>query len=293
MLNRPLGRKDKKMSENQLPVNLMERLASVDNKLEKLLISQPVINKPGLTGTRNPAAASSSKAILPNAWEDDDIPEEFDDAAPSKNPLKLKTTISAAEADTILQKVQKINSDAEILERVTKLERQYRKITILGSMAMTLMVLMLGVFIFLMVHGNRGIFFQASQPGEPPKSFSMEAATKANSPQPAEPVAKVNSPKLAEPVAKVNDLNAAKPVAMGGELKSVEPAVPIAEPQKTETIAPVKFVGSITSNRYHNPDCKWAAQIRPDKLRTFSSVKEAREMGYIPCPTCKPPESDE
>jgi hypothetical protein len=269
------------MSENQLPADLMERLTSVDSKLEKLLTSQPAINKQGLTGTRNPADPSGLKGILPNAWEHDDIPEEYEDAALSKNPLKLKTTISVAETDTILQKVQKINSDAEVLERVAKLERQYRKIAILGSMSVTLMVLMLGVFTFFMVHGNRGVFFQASQTGEPPKALSMEAATKVNPPQPA------------EPVAKTHDLQSANPFTRESELKQVETVAPIAEPQKTETIAPVKYVGSITSNKYHYPDCKWAAQIRPDKLRTFSSAKEAREMGYIPCPTCGPPQSDQ
>lgn len=277
------------MSKDQLSVDLMERLVSVDSKLEKLLASQPVIQKEGLTGIRNLAEPPGLKEILLHPSKADDIPDE--DAAPFKN--HFKTTISAAEADTILQKVQKINSDAEVLERVGKLERQYRKITILGSMAMTLMVLMLGVFTFFMVHGNEGIFFQASQTGEPPKALSMEAATKVNPPKPAEPVAKVNSAKQAEPVTKVNDLNTAKPVAEGSELKPVKSVAPIAEPQKTETIAPVKYVGSITSNKYHYPDCKWAAQIRPDKLQTFSSVKEAREMGYIPCPTCRPPQSEQ
>jgi hypothetical protein len=269
------------MAENQLPVNLMERLASVDDKLEKLLASQPGIHKEGLTGTRNLAESLDLQEILLHPSNADDIPEADEDAAPFKNPSSLKTTISAVEADTILQKVQKINTDAEVLERVAKLERQYRKITILGSMAMTLMVLMLGVFTFFMVHESKGVFFQASQMEEPSKALSMEAATK------------VNPPKPAEPVAKAHELKATKPVARGSALKPVKPVAPIAEPQQTETIAPVKYVGSITSNKYHYPDCKYAAQIRPDKLRTFSSVKEAREMGYIPCPTCRPPQSDQ
>lgn len=53
----------------------------------------------------------------------------------------------------------------------------------------------------------------------------------------------------------------------------------------------VKFVGSKTSNKYHYPDCRWAKQIRPEKLVTFSSAEEARENGYVPCPECKPPKS--
>jgi hypothetical protein len=281
------------MSENQLPADLMERLASVDDKLEKLLASQPVIQKEGLTETRNLAEPPDLQEILLHPSKADDIPEADEDAAPFKNPSSLKTTISAVETDSILQKVQKINSDAEVLERVTKLERQYRKITILGSMAMTLMVLMLGVFTFFMVHGSKGVFFQASQTGKPSKALSMEAAAKVNPPPPAEPVTKAHDLRVAKPVAMGNELKAAKPAATGNAAKPVKPVVPLVEPQMTETIAPVKYVGSITSNKYHYPDCKWAAQIKPDKLRTFSSVKAARGKGYIPCPTCRPPQSDQ
>ncbi len=57
------------------------------------------------------------------------------------------------------------------------------------------------------------------------------------------------------------------------------------------TVPVVKFVGSKTSNKYHYPDCRWAKQIRPEKLVTFSSPEEAREKGYVPCPECKPPKS--
>jgi hypothetical protein len=58
------------------------------------------------------------------------------------------------------------------------------------------------------------------------------------------------------------------------------------------SIPTVKYVGSITSNKYHYPDCKWAKAIQPEKLIGFSSVKEAREKGYIPCPVCRPPVED-
>ncbi len=57
------------------------------------------------------------------------------------------------------------------------------------------------------------------------------------------------------------------------------------------TVPTVKFVGSKTSNKYHYPDCRWAKQIRPEKLVTFSSAEEARAKGYVPCPVCFPPKS--
>jgi hypothetical protein len=45
----------------------------------------------------------------------------------SKNPLLFRVTVSALEAESILQKVEKINRDMEVMERVEKLERQNRK----------------------------------------------------------------------------------------------------------------------------------------------------------------------
>jgi len=55
----------------------------------------------------------------------------------------------------------------------------------------------------------------------------------------------------------------------------------------------IKYVGCKTSNKYHYPDCKWAKQILPKGMIGFKSVKEAKEKGYIPCPVCKPPSTDD
>ena len=92
------------------------------------------------------------------------------------------------------------------------------------------------------------------------------------------------------------------PVPSGGETAAPAAALPApAAPKTPETAAALpeetpaavpaaKLVGSKTSNKYHYPDCRWAKKIRPEKLVTFGSVKEAREKGYIPCPACKPPD---
>ncbi|MFA4903337.1 MAG: hypothetical protein WC600_11415 [Desulfobaccales bacterium] len=69
-------------------------------------------------------------------------------------------------------------------------------------------------------------------------------------------------------------------------------ASPVAGQEETiarEAAAETIYVGSTTSNKYHNPSCKWAKTIRPSRLIKFSSVKEAQERSYIPCPVCKPP----
>mgnify|MGYP006287325783 CR=1 FL=1 len=50
-----------------------------------------------------------------------------------------------------------------------------------------------------------------------------------------------------------------------------------------------KFVGSIESDKYHNPGCRWAEKIKPENEIWFDSVEEAKAEGYKPCGTCSPP----
>jgi hypothetical protein len=45
----------------------------------------------------------------------------------SKNPLLFRVAVSALEAESIFQKLETINRDVELMERVEKLERQNRK----------------------------------------------------------------------------------------------------------------------------------------------------------------------
>ncbi|MHB9071885.1 MAG: Ada metal-binding domain-containing protein [Desulfobaccales bacterium] len=59
----------------------------------------------------------------------------------------------------------------------------------------------------------------------------------------------------------------------------------VARDAAAETI----FVGSKTSNKYHNPNCKWVRTIKRSNLIKFKSLEEAQGRHYIPCPVCKPP----
>ena len=61
-----------------------------------------------------------------------------------------------------------------------------------------------------------------------------------------------------------------------------EPGATIAESEKV-------FVGSIKSDKYHYPGCKWAEKIKPENEIWFSSSQDARNHGYIPCKVCSPP----
>jgi len=52
------------------------------------------------------------------------------------------------------------------------------------------------------------------------------------------------------------------------------------------------YVGSINSNKYHYPSCRYAQQIYPENEIWFSSAAEAQARGYIPCKVCRPPVTD-
>jgi len=205
--------------------------------------------------------------------EDTDNEEDPRSWGQSKNPLPRRAAITASEAENIIQRVEKINRENEILEKLERLERQNRKITILGSMFMTFILLALAAFTALMVQANLltpGAILQAFHQGKSPEPASSKAIAKEEAPPTPQPVAKATDPQPAKTEATVSD----------------------PQPAPVQEIPQVIYVGSSTSNKYHRPNCKWAAQIKPEKVVTFSSVTEAQKRGYIPCPTCGPPRRD-
>ena len=50
-----------------------------------------------------------------------------------------------------------------------------------------------------------------------------------------------------------------------------------------------RFVGSLTSRKYHSPECGWARRIAPENRLCFDSHQAARAFGYSPCGICEPP----
>lgn len=50
-----------------------------------------------------------------------------------------------------------------------------------------------------------------------------------------------------------------------------------------------KFVGSVRSDKYHYPDCRWAKNIEPENEIWFTSSEDARSQNYVPCGVCHPP----
>jgi hypothetical protein len=268
------------MSEQLLPKDLLETLARVDSKLEALLAQQ---NFPHGEAPAEPQASPEEKLsveIVLADPEDEKSKPVGGQGADSKNSLPFRAAVSAREADSIFQKVDHLNRDVEVMARVEKLERQHRKIVILGSMSITLVLLMMGVFTFLMFQADlltQGVFQTTSQRLTPAPPASGGAAVKETVPPPPKTVAEVPDPKPAAPTAQVSD---------------PQPAAPPPVPNPAATTSPGTYVGSLTSNKYHYPGCKWAAQIRPQNLLNFSTTEEARKRGYTPCPTCRAPHSD-
>jgi hypothetical protein len=55
------------------------------------------------------------------------------------------------------------------------------------------------------------------------------------------------------------------------------------------TLSEKVCVGSLKSDKYHYPSCRWAEKIKPENEIWFSSSQDARDHGYVPCKVCSPP----
>jgi hypothetical protein len=271
------------MIENQHTADLLERVASVDNKLERLLSSQLVIHKKPMDEPAEIPEVQDSKKVLSFSSKNNDMQEPHRFSASPQDSFPSRVAISVGEMDSIIQQVEKINHDAEMLDRVERLERQTRKTTILGSISMTLTLLTLGAFALLL--------FQVNLFGEGGFSPTKEKVAAVRPSLGEKPAAgeKLQPP---APLAAVDDLKSTKSIARADDAVVAKPAPPQPETKPAESSAPVKYVGFMASNKYHYPSCKWAAGIKHYSHRTFSSVHEAREKRYIPCPACQPPSSD-
>lgn len=68
-----------------------------------------------------------------------------------------------------------------------------------------------------------------------------------------------------------------------------QPVETVPEQPQTETVKKTGvYVGSLDSDKYHYPTCRWAEKITYENLIGFDSEQEAISKGYSPCGTCKP-----
>ena len=90
---------------------------------------------------------------------------------------------------------------------------------------------------------------------------------------------------------------------VGSSPEAPEPAEPILQEQPEVPIAPPfdepvaettsqkssgVYVGSIDSDKYHNPGCRFAKEILPENEIWFDSTEDAQNSGYSPCGGCHP-----
>jgi competence protein ComEC len=67
------------------------------------------------------------------------------------------------------------------------------------------------------------------------------------------------------------------------------PTAPVVTPAPTQPAQTTGlYVGSINSDKYHLPTCRYAQAILPANQIWFNSEAEALAAGYVPCGVCKP-----
>lgn len=84
-----------------------------------------------------------------------------------------------------------------------------------------------------------------------------------------------------------------EPVATPEPTPTPKPtATPTPTPAPTSTPPAIssqgKYVGSIESDKYHRPSCRWVKKILPENEIWFDSAEDAEAQGYSSCGTCKP-----
>jgi hypothetical protein len=213
------------------------------------------------------------------------------------------------ETDFIIEKVEKINRDDEMLRRLNKVEIRVRRITLLTAMFITFQVLTLSVVIFLLSPAKYWVnpmllsrVTESSQIKSNPIDQNQEFTISKHEPDSSQPGVRISPPESSTLKPEQGPSQQVTPAAqVSGATSQKSSAKPAAEDAKTKgsgasalavTESTSIYVGSRTSNKYHYPKCKWAKTIRPEKVVTFKSAKEAQEAGYVPCPVCKPPLTD-
>ena len=112
-----------------------------------------------------------------------------------------------------------------------------------------------------------------SEPSEPNIASAEPDATLEAS-EPAEPTEQPVSEPISEP--------AAAPVPD----PAPESPTPVAEAVSPKSSG--VYVGSVDSDKYHKPSCRFAKEILPENEIWFDSAEEAQNSGYSPCGSCRP-----
>ncbi len=198
---------------------------------------------------------------------------------------KMNKVVSPLEEEGIIERARKSYEETKILERLARVESQVRRLTIYGS----IFCLLMGAFMFassllsLSLRENFALSGKKSRqtirqiiPAQPPEkgSRSLKSPDQPGNPVPQEPKTPASDRETSA-------------------LPADQESLPVSNTPQEPTTPAVTYVGSITSNKYHYPECKWAKTIIPRKVRVFQSVDEAQKAGCIRCPVCQPPLTDD
>jgi len=264
--------------------NLVGRLARLDSEWESLkgllTFKAPYKND---EPAQNPAAYDAFPTGLGNKVV------EFPGAS---STVKIQTgcegihsplPVTPRELEAINPKNGEHGHDQTLMERLNTLERQIHKLTSLVTAFMTLAIALLAVLTFL---GFKDNLFNRSALRQP-----QEIAAAAN-PSSPEAMVPANDRQLSSATEMISPSD---PQSVNATARLVENVGKSAEIETSPAVAAPapKFVGSMTSNKAHYSDCKWAAKINPKNIITFPSMAAAREQGYVPCPVCRPHDSDD
>ena len=239
-------------------------------------------------------------------------------AIPTPPANDMDTSASRLEGESIIEGLRKSYEETKIFERLTKLESQYRRLISYGSIFGFIMVaLVFASMLFTLSltkknfasNGNKPVQTvrqiipsQPTEKGAPslksavqlqdPSTIEPQTSPEASPPdrQKAAPATAEGIPSLTGPSQEPTPSAAAQETSA---LPAGQESLPVTNTPQEPKAPAVTYVGSITSNKYHYPDCKWAKTIIPRKVRVFHSVAEAQKAGYISCPVCRPPLTDE
>lgn len=290
--------------------NLVVKLARIDSEWESL--------KGMLTFKSSARNEEPAKNHADNHKSQTDTGNKVVGLAKTSSQVKTATggkrlphimAVTPTESEALTQKMGENSHERTLMERLSKVERQIHKLTLMVIAFMTLVTVLVAFLTFLGIKDNL-INCSASHPpkevSSAANSTSPEAKVSANDRQLPSAAPRATDPQSSnlETVVPANEghlpivKETVLPTDPQSTSKTALPAGNVGKSSETETspAAPApapKFVGSITSNKIHYPDCKWAAKIKPERLITFPSIAAARAQGYIPCPVCRPHESDE
>lgn len=121
---------------------------------------------------------------------------------------------------------------------------------------------------------------EVSEPSQEPND-SQEAAQEDTPAQESQ-----NTPEIAPAASENQESTGSAPVVV-----TPPASTPASDPEPTPAPQTSEhktgYVGSIDSDKYHSPGCRWAKKILPENEIWFESAEAAKAAGYSPCGTCQ------